>query len=96
MPPPDDIQRVVLDVLKGLTTYHKGYRAAFRHADRERLPLIFHPTLCAASEDDPLKAGVEEAAALVPHSEKLILPAERNADGVRAKAEHIIAFLDQA
>ena len=96
MPPPEAIQRVVLDVLKGLTTYHKGYRAAFRHPDRERLPLIPHATLCAASEDDPLKAGVEEAAALVPNSEKMILPAELSTEGVRAKAEHIIAFLDKA
>ncbi len=96
MPSPEAIQRVVLEVLKGLTTYHKGYRAAFRHPDRERLPLIPHPTLCAASEDDPLKAGVEEAAALVPNSEQMILPAERSKDGVRTKAEHIITFLDKA
>ena len=94
MPSAEAIQRVVLEVLKGLTTYHKGYRAAFRHPDRERLPLIPQRTLCAASEDDPLKAGVEEAAALVPDSVKAILPAERSPDGVAKKAAQIAAFLD--
>ncbi|NKB44125.1 MAG: alpha/beta fold hydrolase [Alphaproteobacteria bacterium] len=94
MPPPEAIQQIVLEVLKGLTTYHKGYRAAFRHPDRDRLPLIRHRTLCAASDTDPLKDGVDEAAALVPDSVKTILPGERTAEDVAAKAAQIVAFLD--
>ncbi len=96
MPSADALHAVVLEVLKGLTTYHKGYRAAFRHPDRERLPLMTQPTLCGASEDDPLKTGVEEAAALVPNSSAMIFPAERTPGGVKQKAAQIAAFLDAA
>lgn len=96
MPAPDSIQRIVLEVLKGLTTYHKGYHAAFDHDDRSRLPLITHRTLCAASKDDPLVDGVEEAASLVPNSEKAVLPNERTPESVAEKAGKIIAFLDDA
>jgi pimeloyl-ACP methyl ester carboxylesterase len=94
MPSADALHAVVVEVLKGLTTYHKGYRSAFRHPDRERLPLITQLTLCAASEDDPLKTGVEEAASLVPNSQSLIFPAEKSAAGVRKKAAQIAAFFD--
>lgn len=94
MPSPEAIQRVVLEVIKGLTTYHKGYRAAFRHPDRERLPLITQRTLCAASEDDPLKDGVEEAASLVPDSVQAVLPGESTPEDLADKAAQILAFLD--
>ena len=96
MPTPDSIQRIVLEVLKGLTTYHKGYHAAFGHDDRARLPLITHRTLCTASKDDPLVGGVEEAASLVPNSEKAVLPNERTPEDVAEKALKINAFLDSA
>ena len=33
MPPPEFINKLVLEVLKGLSTYHKGYHAAFTHKD---------------------------------------------------------------
>jgi hypothetical protein len=94
MPSPEAIQPIVLDVLKGLTTYHKGYRAAFRHPDRERLPLITQRTFCAASETDPLSAGVADAAALVPDSIQAILPGERTPGDLAEKAVRVIAFLD--
>jgi len=94
MPSPEVLHRIVLDVLKGLTTYHKAYHAAFRHADRERLPLIRQPTFCTASEDDPLSVGVEEAATLVPHSTKAILPSSATPEGLAAKAQAISDFLE--
>ena len=94
MPAPEDMHRVVLEVAKGLTTYHKGYRAAFRHNDRERLPLISQRTYCMASDNDPLTAGVDEAASLVPDSVKDILPAESTPEGLSEKANKILAFLD--
>ena len=95
MPPPEAIQPIVVEVLKALTTYHKGYRAAFRHNDRERLPLVTQKTFCMASEDDPLTAGIDEAAALVPNSEKAVLPSESTAQGLTDKASGILAFLDK-
>lgn len=94
MPPPATIHKIVVEVLKGLTTYHKGYRAAFRHPDRDRLPLITQRTLCAASADDPLVDGVDEAAALVPDSEKAVLPGEHSSASIAEKAAMVTAFLD--
>jgi pimeloyl-ACP methyl ester carboxylesterase len=94
MASPEILHRVVVDVLKALTTYHKGYRAAFRHRDFERIPLMTCPVFCAASDDDPLQDGVERAFALAKNAKKAILPNERTADGVRAKAEAVMQFLD--
>lgn len=94
MPPPAAIHKVVLEVLKGLTTYHKGYHAAFRHPDRERLPLITQKTMCAASDDDPLVAGVDQAAKLVPNSVREIFPAETTPANVAKKAAQVAAFLN--
>jgi len=94
MPSAEALHTVVVEVLKGLTTYHKGYRAAFRHPDRERLPLLTVPTLCAAGEDDPLKTGVDEAASLVPGSTKAILPNEKTSENLQAKAQAFSDFFD--
>jgi len=94
MPSPEALHTVVVEVLKGLTTYHKGYRAAFRHPDRERLPLLTVRTMCAASEDDPLKTGVDEAASLVPDSTKAILPNEKTLENLRTKAQAFADFFD--
>jgi pimeloyl-ACP methyl ester carboxylesterase len=94
MASPAALHTIVVEVLKALTTYHKGYRAAFRHPDRERLPLIGQPTFCMASEDDPLKEGVAQAAALVKNGRQAILPSERDPAGLRAKAAAVAAFLD--
>jgi pimeloyl-ACP methyl ester carboxylesterase len=96
MPPPEVLHRVVVDVLKSLTTYHKGYRAAFRHRDFERMPLLTCPVFCMASDDDPLKDGVERAYACVRRGAQAILPSERSAEGLRAKALAVARFLDDA
>ena len=96
VPPAASIHTIVVDVLKALTTYHKGYRASFRHADRERLPLITQPTFCMASADDPLQAGVALSASLVKNSTHAVLPSERTPEGLRDKAAAVAAFLDGA
>ena len=93
MPPPEFINKLVLEVLKGLSTYHKGYHAAFTHKDKERLPMITVETFCGASEDDPLKSGVDKAAELIPHSTKGFFPNESNEEGLSTKASMIRDFL---
>jgi pimeloyl-ACP methyl ester carboxylesterase len=94
MPPPEAIQRIVLEVLKSLTTYHRGYRAAFRHPDRERIPLIPCPLLAMASDDDPLSVTCEEAARLAKRGTAMLLPSERTAEGRKAKAAAVLKWLD--
>ncbi len=94
MPSAAALHTIVLDVLKALTTYHKGYRAAFRHNDAERIPLITQPLFCMAGDDDPLKAGVDRAHALAKNAIKAILPSERTPAGLAAKAQAVQQFLD--
>ena len=58
------------------------------------LPLITQRTFCAAAEDDPLKAGVDGAAALVPDSVKAILTGEKSTESLVAKTAQVVTFLD--
>ena len=66
MPNAGTLHKISVEVLKALHTYHLGYRAAFRHPDRERLPLLQQPTLVTAFANDPLCTGVDIAAGLIP------------------------------
>lgn len=94
LPPAATLHAVTVEVLKAIGTYHLAYRAAFRHPDRERLPLVRVPTLAMADESDPLRAGVAEAASLVPGARRAIVRGEATPEGRRAKAALIRAFLD--
>lgn len=91
--PPDVLHSIVLDVLKGLTTYHLPYRAAFRHPTRERLPLVRVPALVMADSNDPMKAGIDLAAELIPGAEKVIQDADWSLEGLGRKADRIARFL---
>ena len=94
-PSPQALHTTTVEVLKAIDTYHLAYHAAFAHRDRERLPLISAPTLVIADKTDPLRAGVTEAAALVPGARSEILAGESTPAGLAAKAERISAFLDE-
>jgi pimeloyl-ACP methyl ester carboxylesterase len=54
LPPPEDFHGLVTEVMKGATTFHRNYRAAFQWDARGRLPLVTQPMLFMASESDPL------------------------------------------
>ena len=85
------LHNMVIEVMKALPHYHKGYNAVFRHKTHDRLPLVTVPTFCMAHEADPLHVSVEEAAALVPDSKHLVLPFTAKEQD-RAKA--VVEFLD--
>jgi pimeloyl-ACP methyl ester carboxylesterase len=93
--PADSLHATVVEVLKAIKTYHHAYRAAFSHSDRDRLPLVTAPTLVMADDTDPLKAGVKEAATLLPHAQALIIDNSAAADGLARKAMAIAEFLDR-
>lgn len=82
-----------VDVLKGLTTYHKPYLAAFRYPARARMPLIKVPALVMAGESDPppLIAGTQEMARLSPLADMLIV-----GRGPEHKVKAATAFFDQS
>ena len=89
--PPEILHNGVLEVMKAMEHYHKGYNAVFRHKTHERLPLLKTPTFCMAHEADPLHVSVEQAANLVPNSKHLVLPFD---SGLDEKVSAILSFLD--
>ncbi len=93
-PSPEALHRTTVEVLKAIGTYHLAYRAAFAHRDRERLPLVRVPALVMADDTDPLRAGVDLAASLMPGALKAILP-DASAPGALARKAALYArFLD--
>ena len=73
-PDPGSLHDWVLEVLKGATTYHLAYRAAFAYLSEERLPLVRQPVLCIAAADDPLGPGTRELAERMDNASFTPLP----------------------
>ncbi len=90
MPTPEWLHAHTVDVLKGLTTYHKAYNAAFEYAARERLPHIKQTVLVLEADTEPahLKAAAKDMAALLADAK---LAATYG--GIDGKAQAISAFL---
>jgi pimeloyl-ACP methyl ester carboxylesterase len=88
--PTEQLHAHAVDVLKGLTTYHKAYLAAFRYTPRQRLPLVQAPALFLAADTEPphLQAAAAEMAALVPGARVV-----STKGGIEGKAAAIAAFL---
>lgn len=74
VPPPEVLQRMVVDLLKALPTYHLAYRAAFAHPVAERLALVRHETLVMATVGDPLERYLDSAAEIVGQGPGLRAP----------------------
>lgn len=89
--PASTLHNGVMEVMKAIDHYYKGYNAVFRHKTHDRLPLLTVPTFCMAHEADPLHVSVEEAAALVANSEHLVLPFD---SGTQEKTDAIVKYLD--
>jgi pimeloyl-ACP methyl ester carboxylesterase len=70
VPSAEQLHASTVEVLKGLTSYHKSYRAAFAYRATQRLPLIGAPTqfLLGATELPTIVAQVGDYAALVPQA----------------------------
>ena len=94
MASPEILHMIVMDVLKGLKTYHRNYHAAFKHMDLERLPLITHKTLVIALDSDPLQDGVNRAADLLPNGERAIAHDGIAPSGLHHGVEVILDFLN--
>ncbi|NKB44651.1 MAG: alpha/beta fold hydrolase [Alphaproteobacteria bacterium] len=72
---PEHLHAHTVDVLKGLTTYHKAYLAAFRYPAKERMPQIKVPALIMAGESDPphLIKGTEEMSVLSDLADMIVV-----------------------
>jgi pimeloyl-ACP methyl ester carboxylesterase len=84
-----ELHRWLVELLASGATYSIGYRAAFRHPTRSRLPLLETPALFAARGSDMIHATTIEAAQLARNATALTLPEDD-----AASATAIAAFLD--
>lgn len=91
VPPAAELHAATLDVLKGLTSYHKAYRAAFRYPAKERLPSVRVPTLVWRAEGElpDLRAASDGLAAVLPNGW-----IEDVARSPEAKAASLLRFLE--
>jgi len=96
LPSAEALHDLVVEVLKGLPTYHQGYHASFRYDGTARLKLVTQPVLATCPEDDPLRAHLEQAASLLPRARMAIAGSLRGPGGTAARAQTIAAFLDEA
>ena len=94
LPDADTLHDFVVEVLKAMRTYHRSYRAAFRHPKRDRLPLLTVPTLVVSSPSDMLHGYFADVVATVPNARSAELPAWGDPDFDAATAAVIAAFLD--
>ena len=94
LPDADGLHDFVVEVLKAVRTYHRSYRAAFRHPKRDRLKLLGVPTLVVSSPSDMLHGYFADVVATVPGARSAELPAWGAADFDAGSAAIIAAFLD--
>jgi pimeloyl-ACP methyl ester carboxylesterase len=83
---------ITVEVLKSIKTYHLAYRAAFAHADRERLALVPIPTLVTADNTDPLQAAIALAPQILPGCQSTLVKDSASAAGRAAKIAMLLNF----
>ena len=94
MPSPETLHAFVMEVLKGLETYHLSYSAVARYDKRARLPLAKVRALVSSCPSDPLMRYVEEVHSLLPGAELRILGDVETDDGAALSAPVYAAFLE--
>ncbi len=90
---PEILHRSVVELIKGGTTYHLNYRAAFAYPTRQRLPLLNVPVLLCASASDPLAAGLTEAGRLTAQAIVRVTPGRGSAAKAAATTDLYRRFL---
>ena len=78
---PEQMHHAVMDVLKVLSTYHIAFRASFRHDVHALLPQIAQPTLVMSIKRDPLHVYLDEAAAMIRNSQRIMIDTDAGAGG---------------
>ncbi len=93
VPDAEELHAATLDVLKGLTSYHKPYRAAFSYESRKRMSDIAIPAmlLSASNELPSLRAAAENLCAALPAGRITATGAS-----MAEKAAAILSFVSQA
>jgi len=86
-----ELHAATVEVLKGLTSYHKPYRAAFRYAAGQRMKDIPIPALLLSPQNElpDLRASAQALAARLPRGQMAAI-----GPSLAEKAAAIRAFLD--
>ena len=95
LPDADTFHDFVVEVMKAMRTYHRSYRAAFRHPKRDRLVLLRLPVLVLTSPSDMLDGYANEVASLVPGAARAASPRWGDPDFHPGVARVITEFLKQ-
>jgi len=96
LPDAETFHDFVVEVMKAMRTYHRSYRAAFRHPKRDRLVLLRLPVLVLTSPSDMLDGYASEVASLVPGAVRAVSPRWGDPDFHPGVARVITEFLKQA
>lgn len=81
--PPAATTDIAAEILKNWSTFHLGYRAAFRHDMAARLPFVEAATLILKTVGDPLTRYAEDAAAVLPNGSTMRTTKIGRADVIR-------------
>jgi pimeloyl-ACP methyl ester carboxylesterase len=95
LPDAEEFHDFVVEVLKAMRTYHRSYRAAFRHPKRDSLVKLKLPVLVLTSPSDMLDSYAAEVASLIPGAQRAATPRWGAPDFHAATAATIAEFLDR-
>jgi len=95
LPDAEEFHDFVVEVLKAMRTYHRSYRAAFRHPKRDRLVKLNLPVLVLTSPSDMLDSYAAEVASLIPGAQRASTPRWGAPDFHAGTAATIAEFLDR-
>ncbi len=90
---PETLHRNFVELIKGGTTYHSNYRAAFVYPTRERLPLLDVPVFHCASASDPLAEDLAEAGTLTSNAVVRVTPGRGTPENAAATYDLYRRFL---
>ncbi len=93
LPDAKQLHRDVLELLKGIDTYHHAYRAALAYVKQPRAAILRLPVLVSAAESDVLKEHLIEAAKLIPEARHAVIGDPSTESGLRKTAEIYRNFL---
>ena len=93
LPDAEFLHHKFVELLKGIRSYHKSYKAAFRYSMREYVPKLEHRTLITCAENDLVRPDYEEARMLLDGAESCITPGVRSEEDAAKTAAAFAQFL---
>ncbi len=93
LPDADFLHHKFVEVVKGIRSYHKSYKAAFRYSMREHVPQLSHRTLITCAENDLVRPDYDEAKTLLDGAASCVTPGVRSQEAAAETAAAFAGFL---